>query len=108
MKNGRIAPPGYVLPNRPSWQGGWSCPIPRNWGLQLPFSLAASAATEWLAIQLNNPVARWAIPSCGYAGTAIFQPFAALVLWKQLRRQSPYQFWSSQGPLDCIRRQPTS
>jgi hypothetical protein len=85
MKNGTTAPPGYVLPNRPSWQGGWN--IRSVVGAAVAFVLAASAATEWLAIQLNNPV-EMGYPIVWVRGTA--------------RRQPPYQFWSSQGPLDCI------
>ena len=79
MKNGITAPPGYVLPNRPSWQGGWN--IRSVVGAVIAFVLAASAATEWLAIQLNNPV-EMGYPILWVRGTAIFQPFAALVLWK--------------------------
>ena len=79
MKNGTTAPPGYILPNRPSWQGGWN--IRSVVGAAIAFILAASAATEWLAIQLNNPV-EMGYPILWVRGTAIFQPFAALVLWK--------------------------
>ena len=79
MKNGTTAPPGYVLPSRPSWQGGWN--IRSVVGAAIAFVLAASAATEWLAIQLNNPV-EMGYPILWVRGTAIFQPFAALVLWK--------------------------
>jgi type IV secretory pathway TraG/TraD family ATPase VirD4 len=43
--------------------------------------MAASAATEWLAIQLNSPV-EMGNPILWVHGTAVFQPFAALVLWK--------------------------
>ena len=79
MKNGTTAPPGYVLPNRPQWQGGWN--LRSVVGAAVAFALAASAATEWLAIQLNNPV-EMGNPILWVRGTAVFQPFAALVLWK--------------------------
>jgi len=79
MKNGTTAPPGYVLPNRPSWQGGWN--IRSVVGAVTAYVLTASAATEWLAIQLNNPV-EMGHPILWVRGTAIFQPFAALVLWR--------------------------
>ncbi len=79
MKNGKIAPPGYVLPNRPRWQGGLN--LRSVFGAAVAFTTTASAATEWLAIQLNNPV-EMGNPILWVRGTAIFQPFAALVLWK--------------------------
>ncbi|MGD0789991.1 MAG: type IV secretory system conjugative DNA transfer family protein, partial [Terracidiphilus sp.] len=79
MRNGTTAPPGYVLPNRPSWQGGWN--IRSVVGAAVAFTMAASAATEWLAIQLNSPV-EMGDPILWVHGTAVFQPFAALVLWK--------------------------
>jgi len=79
MKNGKIAPPGYVLPNRPSWQGGLN--LRSVFGAAVAFTTTASAATVWLAIQLNNPV-EMGNPILWVRGTAIFQPFAALVLWK--------------------------
>ena len=43
MKNGTTAPPGYVLPNRPRWQGGWN--IRSVVGAVIAFVLAASGAT---------------------------------------------------------------
>jgi len=79
MKNGTTAPPGYVLPSRPRWQGGWN--LRSIIGAGLAFVIAASAATEWLAAQLKNPV-EMGDPLIWVRGTAIFQPFAALVLWK--------------------------
>ena len=79
MRNGTTTPPGYVLPYRPSWQGGWN--IRSVVGAAVAFVLAASTATEWLAIQLNNPV-EMGDSILWVRGTAIFQPFAALVLWK--------------------------
>ena len=42
MKNGKIAPPGYVLPNRPRWQGGWN--LRSLFGALLAFTLVAGAA----------------------------------------------------------------
>ena len=79
MMNGKIAPPGYVLPNRPRWQGGLN--LRSVFGAAVAFTTTASAATVWLAIQLNNPV-EMGNPILWVRGTAIFQPFAALVLWK--------------------------
>jgi len=79
MRNGTTTPPGYVLPNRPQWQGGWN--LRSVVGAAVAFVLAAGAATEWLAIQLNNPV-EMGNPILWVRGTAVFQPFAALVLWK--------------------------
>ena len=79
MRNGTTAPPGYVLPSRPRWQGGWN--LRSIIGAVLAFVIAASAATEWLAAQLKNPV-EMGDPLIWVRGTAIFQPFAALVLWK--------------------------
>ena len=79
MRNGRIAPPGYVLPNRPRWQGGWN--LRSLFGAAIAFTLAAGAATQWLAIQLHNPI-EMGMPIFQVHGTLIYQPFAALVLWK--------------------------
>ncbi len=62
MQNGRIAPPGYVLPNRPRWQGGWNL----RWlfGSFLAFTLVAIAAKEWLAIRLHKQL-KWRSRSSG-------------------------------------------
>lgn len=79
MRNGTTAPPGYVLPSRPRWQGGWN--VRAVIGAALVFVAAASASTEWLAIQLNNPV-EMGDPLTWIDGKAVFQPFAALVLWR--------------------------
>ena len=54
MRNAKIAPPGYVLPNRPGWQGGWN--FRSVCGAVVIFVLNASASTEWLAVTLGNPV----------------------------------------------------
>jgi Type IV secretory system Conjugative DNA transfer len=54
MNDGKTAPPGYVLPSRPRWQGGWN--VRALLGAVVAFVLTASAATQWLAAQLNNPV----------------------------------------------------
>jgi len=79
MKNGKIAPPGYVLPNRPHWQGGWN--LRSLFGAVMAFTLVAGAATEWLAIQLHNPI-EMGEPIFRFRGTPVCQPFAALMLWK--------------------------
>ncbi len=79
MNNGTTAPPGYVLPSRPRWQGGWN--IRALLGAVVVFVMAASAATQWLAAQLNNPV-EMGEPIVWFHGTAVFPPFEALVLWK--------------------------
>jgi len=79
MMNGKIAPPGYVLPSRPRWQGGWN--LRSLFGAVLAFTLVAGAATEWLAIELHNPV-EIGEPIFRFGNTPIYQPFAALILWK--------------------------
>ena len=43
--------------------------------------MAASAASQWLAAQLNNPV-EMGDPIVWFHGVAVFQPFAGLALWK--------------------------
>ena len=101
MRNGRIAPPGYVLPNRPQWQGGWN--LRSLFGAVLAFTLAAGAATQWLAVQLHNPI-EMGEPIFRIHGTLVYQPFAALDALETFRWQPPYQLWSSQGHLDCLRR----
>src|SRR5271154_4861001 len=79
MNNGTTTPPGYVLPSRPRWQGGWN--VRALLGAVVAFVFTASAATQWLAAQLNNPV-EMGDPIIWVRGTAIFPPFTALVLWK--------------------------
>jgi hypothetical protein len=79
MNNGTTAPPGYVLPSRPRWQGGWN--VRALLGAVFAFVMAASAASQWLAAQLNNPV-EMGDPIVWFHGVAVFQPFAGLVLWK--------------------------
>jgi type IV secretion system protein VirD4 len=80
MNNGTTAPPGYVLPSRPRWQGGWN--VRALLGAVVAFVMAASAASQWLAAQLNNPV-EMGDPIVWFHGVPVFQPFAGLVLWKR-------------------------
>src|SRR5258708_1834007 len=54
MNNGATAPPGYVLPSRPRWQGGWN--VRALLSAVVAFVMAASAATQWLAARLHNPI----------------------------------------------------
>src|SRR5580698_3995834 len=100
MNNGTTAPPGYVLPSRPRWQGGWN--VRALLGAVVAFVMAASAASQWLAAQLNNPV-EMGDPIVWFHGVAVFQPFAGLVLWKHCG-QSPHQFRRAERDLDCVRR----
>ena len=74
MNNGTTAPPGYVLPSCPRWQGGWN--IRALLGAVVVCAMAASAATQWLAAQLNNPV-EMGEPIVWFHGTAVFPPFEA-------------------------------
>ena len=80
MRNARITPPGYVLPNRPGWQGGWN--LKSVVGAMLAFLLTASASTEWLAMSLGSPV-EMGEPLFWFRGVAVFQPFAGIVLWRR-------------------------
>ena len=80
MRNGVTAPPGYVLPKRPTWQGGWN--LRSAAGALIAFSLAAWSSTEWLAMKLQNPV-ELGEPLMWVRGVAIFQPFASLGLWRR-------------------------
>jgi len=80
MKNAKIAPPGYVLPNRPGWQGGWN--FRSVCGAAMIFVLTASASTEWLAVTLGNPV-EMGEPIFWFRGVGIFQPFAGIRLWSR-------------------------
>src|ERR1700742_4750858 len=80
MNNGTTTPPGYVLPSRPRWQGGWN--FRALLGAIAAFVIAASSGTQWLAARLNNPV-EMGDPIVWFNGVAVFQPFAGLVLWKQ-------------------------
>src|SRR5271154_3272686 len=79
MNNGTTTPPGYVLPSRPRWQGGWN--VRALLGAVVAFVFTASAATQWLAAQLGNPV-EMGDPIVWFHGSAVFQPFAGLLLWK--------------------------
>jgi type IV secretion system protein VirD4 len=80
MGKGVTAPPGYVLPKRPGWQGGWN--LRAAFGALVAFGLVSSAATEWLAWKLNSP-SELGEPLTWCHQVGIFQPFAALVLWKR-------------------------
>src|SRR5260370_39528874 len=79
MNSGTTAPPGYVLPSRPRWQGGWN--LRALLGAFFTLTTAASGATQWLAARLTNPI-EMGEPIVWFHGTAVFQPFAALMVWK--------------------------
>ena len=79
MKNGKIAPPGYVLPNRPQWQGGWN--IRSVAGAAIAFTWPPAPQPSGLRFNSTIPV-EMGDPILWVRGTAVFQPFAALVLWK--------------------------
>src|SRR5215469_1597417 len=80
MRNAKIAPPGYVLPNRPGWQGGWN--FRSVCGAVVIFVFTASACTEWLAVALGNPV-EMGEPFFWFKGVGFFQPFAGIRLWSR-------------------------
>ena len=80
MRNAEITPPGYILPNRPGWQGGWN--LKSVLGAVLVFLLTASASTEWLAMSLGSPV-EMGEPLFWFSGVPIFQPFAGIELWRR-------------------------
>ena len=80
MRNAQIAPPGYVLPRRPGWQGGWN--FKAVCGAAVVFVLTASASTEWLAMTLGNPV-EMGEPLFWFRGVGVFQPFAGIRLWSR-------------------------
>jgi type IV secretion system protein VirD4 len=80
MRNAQIAPPGYVLPRRPGWQGGWN--FKAVCGAAVVFVLTASASTEWLAIRLGNPI-EMGEPLFWFKGAGVFQPFAGIRLWSR-------------------------
>jgi hypothetical protein len=48
MRNAQIAPPGYVLPSRPGWQGGWNLKAVCGAGLRLPWTLMLQQSTHTL------------------------------------------------------------
>lgn len=83
-----VTPPGYVLPSKPRWGGGI------NLGAMLAaasmFVVASTAATEWVAQKLQNPIelgrAWFWFGKIGY-----FEPFGALKLWMQFaaKRSTP-------------------
>ncbi|AXC16422.1 IncP-type DNA transfer coupling protein TraG (plasmid) [Acidisarcina polymorpha] len=80
MSKTRQAPPGYVLPSRPRWQGGIN--LSSLFGALLAFATVAWAATEWLAFTLGNPL-EMGQPLGWHQGIGIFPPYAGLVLWKK-------------------------
>lgn len=80
MRNGLTAPPGYVLPQRPRWQGGWN--VRALVGALSAFMLTSWTATEWLAWQLRNPV-EMGDPLVWVHQIGVFQPFASLTLWRR-------------------------
>lgn len=75
-----MAPPGYVLPKRPRWQGGWN--LRAVAGAFSAFVLASWAATEWLARELRNPI-EMGEPLIWFHQVGVFQPFAGFALWKR-------------------------
>ncbi len=80
MKRGTKAPPGYILPERPSWQGGFN--LRALCGAMISFVVVAEAATEWLAYKLHNPL-ELGKPVFTVGSVAVFQPFAVLSLWRR-------------------------
>ena len=80
MRNGVTAPPGYVLPKRPRWQGGWN--IRAVAGAFFAFTLTSCTATEWLAWELHNPI-EMGEPLVWFRRIGLFQPFASLALWRR-------------------------
>ena len=80
MRNAKITPPGYVLPNRPGWQGGWN--LKSVFGAIIVFLLTACASTEWLAMSLGIPV-EMGEPLFWFRGFPVFQPFAGIELWRR-------------------------
>src|SRR5579871_4997787 len=79
MRNAQMAPPGYVLPKRPGWQGGWN--LKAVCGALVMFVLTASGSTEWLAMTLGTPV-EMGEPLFWFRGIGVFQPFAGIRLWR--------------------------
>src|SRR3954454_7138050 len=78
MANKRATPPGYVLPRRPRWQGGWN--ISSVLGALLMILLTVWGATEWTAYKLHYPI-ELGRPLALVRGIPIFQPFGGLLLW---------------------------
>ncbi len=102
MKNGNNSPSRLRSPQ--SAAVGKAAGISdRVFGAVLAFMLAASAATEWLAIQLNNPSrdGRSHLLGSRHGDLPAVRGPCAL---EALRRQPPHQLRSSQGSLDRIWR----
>ena len=80
MRRGVTAPPGYVLPKRPGWQGGWN--LRALVGALSAFGLTSWVATEWLASRLENPI-EMGVPIAWFHDIGIFQPFASFSMWRR-------------------------
>lgn len=78
MAEKRATPPGYVLPRRPRWQGGWN--ISSVLGALFMSLLMSWGATEWTAYQLHDPV-ELGQPLAIVHGIPLFEPWGALLLW---------------------------
>ena len=78
MAKKRATPPGYVLPRRPRWQGGWNVSSVLGAFLMMVFTLWG--ATEWTAYKLHYPV-ELGQPLAVVSGFPLFQPWGALLLW---------------------------
>jgi len=80
MKKWNDTPPGYVLPNRPPMAGRLES-FDRSSEQQLHLFWPLAPQPSGLAIQTQQSV-EMGNPILWVRGTAVFQPFAALVLWK--------------------------
>ncbi len=80
MRNGVTAPPGYILPKRPRWQGGWN--VQAVGGALATFVLASWTATEWLASALRSPV-EMGRPWVWFHSLGGFQPFESFAMWRR-------------------------
>lgn len=78
MPKDRTTPPGYVLPGKPRWGGGLNAGA--FCAAAAVFVAACSAATEWVAQKLQNPIELGA-PWFWLGHVGYFNPFAALTLW---------------------------
>ena len=74
----QVASPGYVLPKKPRWGGGWN--LGAVFGGLLAFTVASSAGTQWIAEKLHQPI-ELGKPLFFAHNTFFYNPFAVFLLW---------------------------
>jgi type IV secretion system protein VirD4 len=73
-----VTPPGYVLPKKPRWGGGWN--LGAVFGGLLAFTLLSGIGTQWIADKLHQPL-ELGKPLFFAFHTFFYNPFGVFKLW---------------------------